>query len=177
MKHTSLKYIVALLITSSLTNCKNYSVSVNDNVVYTPPMLFKDFIIADVHLRNCVQQTISDSRATKAEDVKQLNCSNAGITNLAGLETFYAIEQLNLAENALSSAPQLTKLGQLKVLNLRKNRLTAAEPLLHLLNLKELDISDNKDLPCGDVQQALANFHKGELKVLLPEQCKSQGNM
>lgn len=163
--------ICGLAIISTLMGCNNYSVSLNDKVVYTPPELFKDFVIADTHLSDCVTQTILDNHITKAEDLKQLNCSHAGINNLTGLEKFSAIEQLNLAENTITSVSSLSNLAQLKVLILRKNNLTTAEPLLHLLHLHELDISENEKLVCGELKQLLANFTKGDLKAELPEQC------
>ncbi len=155
-----------------VAGCKTYSVSLNNNVVYTPAPLFKDFVIDDVHLRNCVEQTITDEKITKAENLKQLNCSHAGIRSLNGLEKFHQIEQLNLAENALQSIAPLSNFSQLRVLILRKNNLTSAEPILRMLALRELDISDNAKLSCGDLKQAAANFHKGDLKLVLPEQCK-----
>ncbi|RYZ97584.1 MAG: leucine-rich repeat domain-containing protein [Moraxellaceae bacterium] len=154
-----------------MAGCKTYSLSVNNNVVYTPPSLFKDFTIADARLRACVEQTILDKQITKAEDLKQLNCSHAGVNSLAGLEKFHAIEQLNLAENALQSVAPITNFSQLKVLILRKNNLTSAEPLLHLLALREVDLSENAKLACNDLKQVAANFHKGDLKLTLPEQC------
>lgn len=162
--------ILSLAI-AGLVSCKNYSLSVNDNLVYTPPSLLTQFTIADERLRTCVEQTILDKHISKAEDLKQLNCSSAGITSLAGLETFTAIEQLNLSENNLTSAAQLSHLTRLSQLSLRKNNLTSAEPLLHLLHLKILDIAENKNLSCGDLQQLIGNFHKGELTATLPEQC------
>lgn len=164
--------IFGVFLVSLIAGCKTYSVSVNNKVVYTPPSLFKDFTIADAHLRACVEQTILDNQITKAEDLKQLNCSHAGISSLAGLEKFYAIEQLNLAENSLQSIVSITNFSKLKVLILRKNNLTSAEPLLHLLALREVDISDNAKLACSDLKQVATNFHQGDLKLTLPEQCK-----
>jgi len=163
--------ICGLFLVSLVAGCKNYSLSVNNNLVYTPPSLFKDFAITDAHLRACVEQAILDNHITKAEDLKQLNCSHAGINSLAGLEKFYSIEQLNLAENALQSIAQIANFSQLKVLILRKNNLTSAEPLLHLLALREVDISDNEKLACRDLKQVAANFRPGDLKLVLPEQC------
>lgn len=160
-----------LFLVCLIVGCKTYSLSVNNNVVYTPPSLFKDFAISDAHLRACVEQTILDNQISKAEDLKQLNCSHAGINSLAGLEKFHAIEQLNLAENALQTVAPITNFSQLKVLILRKNNLTSAEPLLHLLALREVDISENAKLTCGDLKQLAANFHQGDLKLVLPEQC------
>ena len=172
MYSKSLSVIGGLFLVAIIAGCKSYSVSLNNNMVYTPPSLFKDFVIADTHLRACVEQTIIDKHITKAEDLKQLNCSHAGVTSLAGLEKFYSIEQLNLSENALQSIAQLSNFSQLKVLILRKNNLTSAEPVLHMLALQELDISDNAKLACGDLKQFAKNAHQGSLKLTLPEQCK-----
>lgn len=172
MNSKSFNVLCGLLLVTLIPGCKNYSVSLNNNLIYTPLPLFKDFTIADVNLSNCVQQTIEDEKITKAEDLKQLNCSHAGIGSLAGLEKFYRLEYLNLAENALQSIAPLTNFSQLQVLILRKNNLTSAEPLLGMLALRELDISENAKLACGDVKQVAANFNKGDLKLELPEQCK-----
>jgi hypothetical protein len=164
-------HLCGLLVILLIAGCKTYSVSLNNKVVYTPAPLFKDYIIDDAHLRSCVEQTINDEKITKAEDLKQLNCSHAGIKSLVGLEKFYRIEQLNLAENALQSIAPLSNFSQLRVLILRKNNLTSAEPLLHMLALRELDVSDNAKLSCGDLKQVAANFHQGDLKLILPQQC------
>jgi Leucine-rich repeat (LRR) protein len=163
---------VSILSASLMAGCKNYSVSLNNNVVYTPPSIFKDFAIADANLRACVEQTILDKRISKAEDLKQLNCSHAGINSLAGLEKFYAIEHLNLAENNIQSIAPITNISTLKVLILRKNNLTNAEPLLHLLALQEVDVSENEKLACRDLKQLASNFQHGNLKLTLPEQCR-----
>lgn len=172
MYSKSLSAIGGLFLVAIIAGCKSYSVSLNNNMVYTPASLFKDFTIVDTHLRACVEQTIIDNHITKAEDLKQLNCSHAGIASLAGLEKFYSIEQLNLSENTLQSIAQLSNFSQLKVLILRKNNLTSAEPLLHMLALQELDISDNAKLACGDLKQFARNTYQGKLKLTLPEQCK-----
>lgn len=156
---------------SLIAGCKNYSVSINNNLVYTPASTFKEFVIADANLRACVEQTILDNHITKAEDLKQLNCSHAGISSLSGLEKFYAIEQLNLAENSLQSIAPIANISTLKILILRKNNLTSAEPLLHLLALQEVDISENEKLACGDLKQLATNFQHGKLKLVPPKQC------
>jgi len=163
--------ICGLLLVTLIAGCKNYSLSVNNNTVYTPPSLFKDFTIADANLRTCVEQTIIDNNITKAEDLKQLNCSQAGISSLAGLEKFHSIEQLNLAENALQSIAALSTFSQLKVLILRKNNLISAEPLLHMLALREVDVSENTKLACRDLKQLATNLRQQNLKLTAPEQC------
>lgn len=171
MRSKSLYTFSGLFLAALIAGCKHYSVSLNNNVVYTPPPLFKKFSITDKYLRACVEQTIIDQRITKAEDLKQLNCSHAGISSLAGLETFYAIEQLNLSENILQSIVPLSHFSKLQILIVRKNNLTNAEPLLHMLALQELDISENTQLGCSDIKQFVANAQH-DLKLTLPEQCK-----
>ncbi|RYY75174.1 MAG: leucine-rich repeat domain-containing protein [Gammaproteobacteria bacterium] len=155
-----------------MAGCKSYSVSLNNNTIYTPLPLFNDFAIGDTHLSDCVEQTINDKKITKAEDLKQLNCSHAGISSLAGLEKFYHLEQINLSENNLQSISALKNFSKLEVLILRKNNLTSAEPLLGMLALRELDVSENVKLACNDLKQLAANTNKDDLKLTLPEQCK-----
>jgi len=168
----SFRNICGLLMVTFIVGCKTYSVSLNNNIVYTPLPVFTDFAITDTHLSDCVEQTINDKKITKAEDLKQLNCSHAGINSIAGLEKFYHLEQLNLSENNLQSVSTLKNFSKLEVLILRKNNLTTAEPLLGMLALRELDVSENAKLACGDLKQLAANFNKEDLKLTLPEQCK-----
>jgi hypothetical protein len=171
MRSKFLTPVYALFIIASISGCKHYSLSVNDKLVYTPPSLLKDFTIADTHLRHCVEQTIIDKHITSFEQFTQLNCSSAGISSLAGLEKFYALEQLNLAENALTNLKELSGLSRITTLILRSNNLTDAEPLLHLLHLKTMDITLNNNLRCDDVKQLSNNFKTSELNLLLPDHC------
>ncbi len=157
----------------SVTGCQKYAVSVNDKLVYSPAPIFKDYQIADEKLRNCVAQTLEDLNATHAQDLIQLNCSNAGIHSLAGLEKFYALTALNLSNNQITSAETLGKLGQLEQLLLSDNPLSDASPLLHLLHLRKLDLSNNPNLPCVDLKQLEANLESQKADLKLPEQCQS----
>lgn len=153
-----------------LTHC-NYAVNVNNKTVYTPPSVFKNYVIVDQNLHNCVEQTLFDKHITRAEDLTQLNCSNAGIKSLAGLETFFALKELNLAENQIADAKPLGKLGQLTKLILRKNELTETEPLLHLIHLTVLDISDNPITQCKDLMQIKNNFTGKKFDFAPPKAC------
>jgi len=172
MKQTALMIFFSILLSTAISSCKTYSISVNNNLVYTPPPLFKDFAIEDTHLRECVEQTIIDNHITNAFELTQLNCSHAGIRSLSGLETFSSIATLNLADNNIQSIAALTNMSQLRILILRENELTSAEPTLHLLQLQELDIAANDKLACNDIKQLQANSDKVNFKITLPEQCK-----
>lgn len=160
------------LVTSLLTaGCKNYSVSVNENVVYTPPSIFKDYQIADAQLHDCVEQTIYDLHITSAEDLTRLNCSNAGIKSLAGLDKFFALKELNLADNQLADISEIGQLGRMEKLVLTNNTIKNPAPLLHLLHLTQLHLANNPQMTCKDLQQLQQNLKNQKLDVILPVQC------
>lgn len=161
----------ALIISLSVSSCKNYSVSVNENVVYTPPSIFKDFQIADQQLFDCVQQTIYDARITRAEDLTTLNCSNAGIKSLSGLDKFFALKEVNLADNQIADLSTIGNLGRLEIVKLQGNLIKNPAPLLQLLHLKQLDLQENPMLICKDTAQLIANQNKTTTRILLPTHC------
>ncbi|MFC3114212.1 leucine-rich repeat domain-containing protein [Cellvibrio fontiphilus] len=165
-------WIFCTLLCSLLASgCKNYSVSVNDNLVYVPPSIFKDYTIADQRLFDCVEQTIYDKKITRAEDLTSLNCSNAAIKSLKGLEKFFALKELNLAENQIDDIATLAMLGRLENLKLNGNQIKDATALLNLLHLKQLDLQENDQLNCKSLQQVVTNLTKTAAQVLAPEQC------
>lgn len=166
----SLKIFAPLCI--ALLGACGYAVKINDNVVYTPAPLLSDFVIADVNLRKCIQQTIEDKKITDAKQLRLLNCSNAGIANLTGLESFSELEELNLANNLLETLAPLGKLTHLKVLVLRDNKLTSIAPLLQLMHLSLLDLEQNPRLGCGDIKQLVANQERTQAKIIEPQQCR-----
>lgn len=166
-----LRTFCVLVISLLASSCKNYSVSVNENVVYTPPSIFKDYKIADQQLFDCVQQTIYDAHITRAEDLTTLNCSNAGIESLSGLDKFFALKELNLADNKIADISTIGNLGRLERLKLSGNPIKNPAPLLHLLHLQYLDLQENPSMMCKDLAQLITNSHKTPTEILLPSQC------
>lgn len=164
--------LVSALTGAFLSSACSYSVSVNDNIVYTPEPLLTDYEIVDNNLRQCIEQTISDKKITAARQLTLLNCSNAGIATLAGLERFDALEELNLASNQLQSLAPLARLSQLKVVILRENKLNDIVPLLALLKLTQVDLTQNAQLNCADVNQLAANMREMHAEIYKPEQCR-----
>ena len=164
--------LVTFLSSLLLLQACSYSVSVNDNTVYTPMPLFTDFNITDTNLRHCVEQTIADNKVTSAKQLTKLNCSNAGITDLSGLERFSAVQELNLASNKLQTLAPLRKLTQLQIVILYDNQLTDISPLLLLLHLAELNLDKNPALPCRDVHQLQTHTTMPDTDFIQPEQCR-----
>lgn len=165
-----LRALLPLLLTSLLVSaCSKYQFTVNEKVVYTPAPLFTDFTTADLNLRNCLDQAIKDQAVTAPAQLTLLNCSNAGITSLRGLEIFTGLEHVNLAHNALQRAEALAAMAQLKTLILASNQLRKIPEILGKEHLQEVDLSNNPDLDCADIRQLSARFD-GELSA--PQQCQ-----
>ncbi|ACE85787.1 leucine-rich repeat domain-containing protein [Cellvibrio japonicus] len=162
-----------LVLVLGITGCQKYSVSLNDKVIYTPPGLFKDYQITDELLAGCVEQTISDKQITQIEQLTQLNCSNAGIRSLAGLEKFYALSELNLAYNQLTDVTTLGKLARLQRLVLTGNPIEDATALLPLVNLQELNLAEVSRLRCASLDQLKRNLAEQKAKVIWPGHCDS----
>ncbi len=162
---------LTLLCSTLFQGCKNYSVSLNDKTVYTPAPLFTNYQIADVKLHACVEQTIYDLKITKAEELTRLNCSNAGIISLTGLDKFFALTELNLANNQISDINTLGKLGRLGVLLINNNSIKNPAPLLNLLHLQQLDTTYNPGMSCKDLYQLAANLQHQKPDLKFPEQC------
>ena len=106
-----------------------YEVTLNNQPVYTPEPLFGDYVIADAALKTCVQQTIADKKVTRVEQLTQLDCSDAGITSLEGLQRFLSLGEVDLSNNQISDASTLAAFKQLTYLNLRGNAALVCDSL------------------------------------------------
>lgn len=164
----NLNKIAVFSLAITVAACSKYSLTLNDEVVYTPKPFFKDYTIADKNLRNCVAQTIADREIKTAQQLQRLVCTNAGIESLVGLDVFKQLRQLNLNSNALQNLNGITGLSKLEELDVSNNAIEDTGVLLKLLSLKRLNIEQNSTLICNDITQ-LSNFSEAELK--LPKHC------
>lgn len=158
----------SLSLTLSLAGCSKYSLTLNNNVVYSPAPLFKEYTLSDQNLYNCIAQTISDQEVRAADQLQSLVCSNAGIKSLAGLDTFKGLQQLKLNSNSLTNLDGITGLSKLERLDVSENSIEDASALLKLLALKQLNIEQNPVLRCADIEQ-LASFSQAE--ITRPKHC------
>ena len=159
--------ITVLSTLSILSGCSRYSVSINDNTVYSPPGIFTDFSLPDKNLQDCIDDTIADEHLTKPEQLVRLFCTNRAIYSLKGLEIFDGIQYLGLENNKLTSIAELASLPELEQVNLAGNPIVDAAPLLQLLQLSYVDFTNNQALDCSKLQLLLS---KG-VEVKLPDHC------
>ena len=149
-----------------LSGCSTYDVTVNDRRVFTPRPLFTDYSISDSALAGCVGQSITDQQVTSASELRTLRCSNAGITSLAGLETFTALDRIDLRDNAINDIAPLATTSAVQVLLLSGNDIVNPVPLYKLPAVIQLDLQGNARLLCPD-RSALFSVEQ----LQLPRHC------
>ncbi len=115
-------YLLLALICFITTGCNNYTYTLNEQPIFSPPSLFNDYKIPDAALDNCVKQAIIDNNVTSPNQLTQLNCSSAGIEKLAGLEIFTGLSHINFNQNNLVEIKPLLFLQHLVIVNLEKNK-------------------------------------------------------
>ena len=90
-----------------LTACADYRFSVNERVVYNPDPLFRAYEIPDPQLRACVAGYIEREKISSAAELRELECPNAGIVRLQGLQVFVNLGYLDLSGNSELSCDDL----------------------------------------------------------------------
>jgi|TARA_B110000967_G_scaffold200713_1_gene236911 Leucine-rich repeat (LRR) protein len=116
-----MKILILFSLLMTLLACDRYQVTLNDRELYRPPIIFTDYAISDAALRDCVGQAIVDEAIGEPEQLEQLNCSYAGISNLSGLGRFSQLKSINLSNNNLRNLRPLMFFGSLETLNLANN--------------------------------------------------------
>lgn len=138
--HLTFAPLIVAGISIALSGCSRYAFSVNDNELYRPAPLYTDSQVADEALAACIKQTIYDKRITKVEQLQSLNCSNAGIRSLAGLEHFAWLQKLDVSNNNISDSGALRRLNQLQYLKISGN------PQLDCANLVPKDAQNKREI-------------------------------
>ena len=131
-----------------LTGCEGYTYTLNEQPIFSTPetTLFSDYSLSDSSLQSCTEQAILDQSVTQPDQLTYLNCSNAGISNLDGLEIFTGLTHINL----------------------NGNKLTKIKPLLRLPKLQVTALEANNRLDCNQGTQLTSKL-KGSVK--LPAHC------
>lgn len=153
------------------TGCANYKVSVNDQVVYTPPNLLSGYDIPDPVLSDCLKSTIKENQIVRLEQLINLQCAPGNIQSLIGLAHFKYLSILGLSGNAITSLDGIQTLSQLKRLNVSDNQLKAAHELKPLTALIYADLRGNPSLKCDTADLSVRPEGSGQQTILLPEHC------
>lgn len=141
-----------------LTACKQnpYTVTFNNNVVYSPNAAVRDKVLDDPALQACLNQVMAGSAIENPEEVTLIACPAAGVTTLRGIEQLPNLEQLDLSDNAITHVGPLLSLKKLRVLSLRNNAVSSVAALASMPLLRFVSLSGNTRISCRDVE-ALEN--------------------
>lgn len=137
-----------------LFGCKQnpYTVTFNNNVVYSPNAAIRNKVLDDPALQACLNQVMASDTIEDPEDVTLIACPSAGITTLGGIEKLANLEQLDVSDNAISNINPLLSLKKLRVLSLRNNAVTNAGSLVSMPLLRFISLSGNTRVSCRDVE-------------------------
>ena len=161
--------LLTLLTPLTLGGCSRYSVSINENVVYTPPGLLAGYVIDDNAFASCIRAIITEQTLTKTEQLTRLICPAGSIESLKGIEQFSNLEYVGLADNQVSSIHELKALKALQQVNMSNNRVIDFSPLRSLAGLQWLDARGNIDANCQTLQ-----FENPIAMLKLPDHCNRE---
>ena len=160
--------LIALLMSgTSCAELGQYDITVNNVTVYEPSAPYTVSGVKDSALTACLTQSLLDIDARMPTDLVSLNCSDAGIQSLAGLEQFTQIQSMELSSNDIRNLLVLERLTALNQLWLDNNDVVDPIPVLRMIALKELNLAGNPRLQCPDPEDVPRH-----LSLNLPNHCK-----
>ncbi|MDG2460805.1 MAG: leucine-rich repeat domain-containing protein [Luminiphilus sp.] len=159
--------VASFVILAGCSQLSRYDITVNNVTVYEAAIPYQVEAVADKALENCLQQTLVDQRLTETSDLTALNCSDAGIRSLAGIEQFAQIRSLKLSGNGIRNLVVLERLERLEQLWLDANDIIDPIPVLRMTAIRQLDLADNPQLQCPEGADI-----PPELKLTLPDHCE-----
>ena len=137
-----------------------YTVSLNNNVLWSPSPSQRAGGVADPALQACINQLLAQDEQASLDTLRSLACPDAGIRSLDGLQALEALEQLELSNNAIDNLAPLQPLRKVQVLSLRNNAIRNTGPLSGLQLLRFVSLEGNTGIPCrqlDELQQRLGN--------------------
>ena len=158
--------IVLLMSGASCAELGQYDITVNNVTVYEPSAPYRVSGIEDPALAACLSQSLLDIDARMATDLLALNCSDAGIQSLAGLEQFTQIQSMKLSSNDIRNLLVLERLTALNQLWLDNNDIVDPIPVLRMSHLEALNLAGNVRLQCPDPEDV-----PRDLSLNLPDHC------
>ncbi len=108
-------------------------------------------------LRLELRQPLGCITAEQLIELRELQLSGLGITNLSGLEFALNLETLDLSGNAIQSVTAIGNLNVLKWLDISSNNIENIEPLTGLEIIQVLNLSGNDIFDWGPLAALAAN--------------------
>ena len=135
-----------------------YTVTLNNNVLYSPNPAIRDAVMQDPGLQACLDQSLARNEQTELQSITLLACPASGVETLAGIEALVNLEQLELSDNEVTNLSPLIPLKNLRVVGLRNNAVGDARPLNELPILRFLSLEGNDGIPCRQLDSFAAKL-------------------
>lgn len=153
----------------AITACaRQYSVSVNEQVLYDPRPSSGLVRVADDGLQSCINLRTRINEVESVDDIEVLACPGLDIASLDGIRALSRLRFLDLAGNQLTTLDGLYGLTRLSSVNAPDNRLQDISSLLTLGTLTSAVLTGNPRIPCDQLDALQARLGTN---LLRPEQC------
>lgn len=149
------KAILTTLVLFFLSACNfsPYSISVNNNVVYSSTGVIEEEIFSDASLQACVNNYLAENPDRTLTSIEQLTCTNAEIVSLIGLDRLPGLVQLDLSSNAIVDVSPVSNLENLRILRVSENRIRNVSMLNNMPLLNFIDLGGNSNIPCNQLDR------------------------
>lgn len=164
----SIRLVSMLLLTLLATACgRQYSVSVNEQVMYDPRPGSAQLRVPDPGLQSCINVALRDSETTPA-DIEILSCADLEIETLDGIAGLPDLRFLDVGGNELEHLDPLAGMRELVSVRAPDNPLNDVSGLLDIATLTSAVLSGSSEIPCeqlDELEEELGN------DLLRPGQC------
>lgn len=149
--YTRLFIPLCILIHCTACSLSPYSITFNNNVIYSPNAALESGVLSDPSLQACLNQVLQADQTKLFTTVTLLACPGASITTLSGIEKMTRLEQLDVSNNAITTLNPLLELKNLRVLNVSNNAVTEIRSLLSMPILRFVALIGNDNISCDDL--------------------------
>lgn len=149
---------VLLLLALSACSHNPYTITFNDNVMYSPNKALLNSIVTDPSLQGCINQVLATMESANAAEIKLLACPDAGIKSLEGINALSALEQLELSDNLIDNLSPLSGMRNLRVLSIRNNAISNIGPLDSLPLLRFISLTGNNRISCRQLEALVSRL-------------------
>lgn len=137
---------------------------VNDDDVFTDPPdvncgpfkdLISDLVFSDASLEACVKSWAVENGWVQIDEMLSLDCTNKGISNLAGIDQLTSATSLALDFNQIENISPLQNMLQVRTLVLENNLISDIAPMSAMINLVHLNLDTNQIQDISALQSAI----------------------
>jgi len=165
------KSVPLLLCTLILvTACgRQYSVSVNERVLYDPRRDVTQVYFPDPGLQSCVNIRLRQQDSTSLDDLTILSCANLEIRSLDGISSLPNLEFLDVGGNLLVHLDDLLRLGRLVSVRASNNPLTDISALNEMRTVTSVVLTGSDTIPCRQLDALGARLGDN---LIRPTECE-----